>query len=276
MRLTGHGPSSGFDDWQRAHGMGEKTRRAYGADLGQLAGWAAERGLGPDELGHRELRHFAGVVSRARRREVDGRPQAGRDPDLLPAARRARRAVREPGRPRLEPEEGQVPAARAQAGRGERAARAHPRVVPARPARPRDARARLRRRAARRGAREPRHHRGRPRRRAGAGRGQGRPHARRPGRRARLEGARPLPGARAARRSPRATARRSSSPRAGAACRPRTSGAGCGCRPAAPASPRTRCATRSRPTYSKEEPICARFRSFWATPPSARPRPTLG
>ena len=43
--------------------MGEKTRRAYGADLAQLAGWAAERGLGPDELGHRELRHFAGVVS---------------------------------------------------------------------------------------------------------------------------------------------------------------------------------------------------------------------
>jgi site-specific recombinase XerD len=52
-----------FDDWQRAHGMGEKTRRAYGADLAQLADWAAERGLGPRELGHRELRHFAGVVS---------------------------------------------------------------------------------------------------------------------------------------------------------------------------------------------------------------------
>ena len=52
-----------FDGWQRAHGMAEKTRRAYGADLAQLAGWAAERGLGPDELGHRELRHFAGVVS---------------------------------------------------------------------------------------------------------------------------------------------------------------------------------------------------------------------
>ena len=43
--------------------MGEKTRRAYGADLAQLAGWAAERGLEPGELGHRELRHFAGVVS---------------------------------------------------------------------------------------------------------------------------------------------------------------------------------------------------------------------
>jgi site-specific recombinase XerD len=52
-----------FDDWQRAHGMAEKTRRAYAVDLGQLAEWAAERELGPHELGHRELRRFAGVVS---------------------------------------------------------------------------------------------------------------------------------------------------------------------------------------------------------------------
>ena len=52
-----------FDDWQRAHGMGEKTRRAYSVDLGQLAEWAAARELGPRELGHRELRRFAGVVS---------------------------------------------------------------------------------------------------------------------------------------------------------------------------------------------------------------------
>jgi site-specific recombinase XerD len=43
--------------------MREKTRRAYGADVAQLAGWAAERGLGPDQLGHRDLRQFAGVVS---------------------------------------------------------------------------------------------------------------------------------------------------------------------------------------------------------------------
>jgi site-specific recombinase XerD len=52
-----------FDDWQRAKGMGEKTRRAYGVDLAQLAGWAAERGLEPGELSHRDLRNFAGVVS---------------------------------------------------------------------------------------------------------------------------------------------------------------------------------------------------------------------
>ena len=52
-----------FDDWQLARGMGEKTRRAYGVDLAQLAEWASSRELGPHVLTHRELRHFAGVVS---------------------------------------------------------------------------------------------------------------------------------------------------------------------------------------------------------------------
>ena len=52
-----------FDDWQLARGMGEKTRRAYGVDLGQLADWASGRDLGPLAVTHRELRHFAGVVS---------------------------------------------------------------------------------------------------------------------------------------------------------------------------------------------------------------------
>jgi integrase/recombinase XerC/integrase/recombinase XerD len=52
-----------FDDWQLARGMGEKTRRAYGVDLAQLAEWASGRDLEPRALTHRELRHFAGVVS---------------------------------------------------------------------------------------------------------------------------------------------------------------------------------------------------------------------
>jgi integrase/recombinase XerC/integrase/recombinase XerD len=43
--------------------MGEKTRRAYGVDLGQLGKWAAGRGLGPKELSHRDLRRFAAVLS---------------------------------------------------------------------------------------------------------------------------------------------------------------------------------------------------------------------
>jgi site-specific recombinase XerD len=52
-----------FDDWQLARGMGEKTRHAYGVDLAQLAGWASGRELTPHELTHKDLRHFAGVVS---------------------------------------------------------------------------------------------------------------------------------------------------------------------------------------------------------------------
>jgi integrase/recombinase XerC/integrase/recombinase XerD len=43
--------------------MSEKTRRAYGVDLGQLAKWAAAQDLGPAELGSRQLRLFAGVLS---------------------------------------------------------------------------------------------------------------------------------------------------------------------------------------------------------------------
>jgi site-specific recombinase XerD len=53
---------AGFDDWQRARGRREKTRRAYGVDLAQLGEWAAGRGLRPEELSHRDLRRFAAVL----------------------------------------------------------------------------------------------------------------------------------------------------------------------------------------------------------------------
>jgi site-specific recombinase XerD len=52
-----------FDAALHARGMAEKTRRAYGVDLGQLADWAGSHELGPDEVGPRELRRFAGVLS---------------------------------------------------------------------------------------------------------------------------------------------------------------------------------------------------------------------
>ncbi len=52
-----------FDASLRVRGLRERTRRAYGVDVGQLAEWASGHELGPPELGHRELRRFAGVVS---------------------------------------------------------------------------------------------------------------------------------------------------------------------------------------------------------------------
>jgi site-specific recombinase XerD len=52
-----------FDEGMRARGLAEKTRRAYGVDLGQLAEWAAAAGLSPEEVTARELRRFAGVLS---------------------------------------------------------------------------------------------------------------------------------------------------------------------------------------------------------------------
>jgi site-specific recombinase XerD len=52
-----------FDDGLRARGLAERTRRAYGVDLGQLADWAAAAGLDPEELSARDLRRFAGALS---------------------------------------------------------------------------------------------------------------------------------------------------------------------------------------------------------------------
>jgi site-specific recombinase XerD len=52
-----------FDEGLRTRGLAERTRRAYGADLGQLAEWAGAAGLEPGELSPRDLRRFAGVLS---------------------------------------------------------------------------------------------------------------------------------------------------------------------------------------------------------------------
>jgi integrase/recombinase XerC len=56
----------GFDDDLRRRGAAEKTRRAYGIDLGQFAGWAAERGTEPAAVGVRDLRRWAAVLSNRR------------------------------------------------------------------------------------------------------------------------------------------------------------------------------------------------------------------
>jgi site-specific recombinase XerD len=52
-----------FDASLLARGMAEKTRRAYGVDLQQLADWAGRQGIDPRAMDHRLLRRFAGVLS---------------------------------------------------------------------------------------------------------------------------------------------------------------------------------------------------------------------
>ncbi len=52
-----------FDASLRAQGMAERTRRAYGADVAQLAEWASGHDLDPAALDHRAIRRFAGVLS---------------------------------------------------------------------------------------------------------------------------------------------------------------------------------------------------------------------
>jgi site-specific recombinase XerD len=55
-----------FDESLAARGMAEKTRRAYGNDVGELAGWAAERAA-PGEVDYRLLRRYAAHLTGARR-----------------------------------------------------------------------------------------------------------------------------------------------------------------------------------------------------------------
>src|SRR5919198_1866342 len=54
---------SAFDNTLKAHGMADKTRRAYGVDMQQLAEWASAHGAGPTDLGPRDLRRYAAVLS---------------------------------------------------------------------------------------------------------------------------------------------------------------------------------------------------------------------
>lgn len=54
---------AGFDEALARQGMADKTRRAYGVDIGQLAAWACAHDLGPVQLDHRALRRYAGVLS---------------------------------------------------------------------------------------------------------------------------------------------------------------------------------------------------------------------
>ena len=54
---------SDFDRDLNTKGAAERTRRAYGVDLGQFAEWASGRGLGPADVGHRDVRRYASGLS---------------------------------------------------------------------------------------------------------------------------------------------------------------------------------------------------------------------
>jgi integrase/recombinase XerC/integrase/recombinase XerD len=52
-----------FDSQLAARGMAEKTRRAYGNDVGQLAGWASAAGVVPEDVDYRLLRRYAAALA---------------------------------------------------------------------------------------------------------------------------------------------------------------------------------------------------------------------
>src|SRR3954463_5920867 len=57
-----------FDADLRRRGMAEKTRRAYGVDLGQFALWCGGQSIEPVEVTPRTLRRYAALL--AERRDV--------------------------------------------------------------------------------------------------------------------------------------------------------------------------------------------------------------
>jgi site-specific recombinase XerD len=56
---------SDYDRDLRARGSAERTRRAYGVDLGGFVEWVGALGLGPGEVRHRDVRRYAAALSAA-------------------------------------------------------------------------------------------------------------------------------------------------------------------------------------------------------------------
>ncbi|MEA2272158.1 MAG: integrase/recombinase XerC [Solirubrobacteraceae bacterium] len=55
-----------FDADLRRRNAAERTRRAYGSDLGDFAGWCSDAGLDPEEVTHHVLRRYAAALSERR------------------------------------------------------------------------------------------------------------------------------------------------------------------------------------------------------------------
>ena len=54
-----------YDRDLRARGAAERTRRAYGVDLGGFTDWAGEQGIGPGDVRHRDVRRYGAGLSSA-------------------------------------------------------------------------------------------------------------------------------------------------------------------------------------------------------------------
>lgn len=54
-----------YDRDLRARGAAERTRRAYGVDLGGFVEWVGPQGLGPTDVRHRDVRRYAAGLSTA-------------------------------------------------------------------------------------------------------------------------------------------------------------------------------------------------------------------
>jgi hypothetical protein len=54
-----------YDRDLRARGSAERTRRAYGVDLGGFAEWAGGQGLDPGDVRHRDVRRYGAGLSNA-------------------------------------------------------------------------------------------------------------------------------------------------------------------------------------------------------------------
>jgi site-specific recombinase XerD len=54
-----------YDRDLRARGAAERTRRAYGVDLGGFVEWASPQGLAPGDIRHRDVRRYAAGLSAA-------------------------------------------------------------------------------------------------------------------------------------------------------------------------------------------------------------------
>src|SRR5690349_20297043 len=118
LAIEGHASGSAAEDWGaalrrfdrelRRRGAAERTRRAYGADVGELATWAGAQGVTPGGVTYAVLRRYAMRLSgngaapstlarklaavRAFFRTLVEHGEIGANPaDLLPAPRQPQR-----------------------------------------------------------------------------------------------------------------------------------------------------------------------------------------